>query len=228
MLNKNNQRRLTHHVPLALGGGVVVFVVLYISAWFNLRGEHNVSPKQNYTRWTLGFLKTQLDSYCMEHNDFPGKLSDIPADQSSWSGSGVIVAWSQSPLVGPPLDEWGNLIQYHPGESSYELYSLGRDGQPGGIGLDADLYSDGRNREKALPTFWQFFNSPDVLSGDFFVAGNLAGCVVCCMIFVSLHVPLLSNPDTNLRELIIYTVAIVVISTFVGIALLPLHVPSGH
>ncbi len=40
-----------------------------------------------------------------------------------------------------PDDPWGNPYQYvYPGEnSSFDIYSLGADGRPGGEGLDADI-----------------------------------------------------------------------------------------
>ena len=40
-----------------------------------------------------------------------------------------------------PVDPWGNPYQYaYPGQrGEYDLYSLGRDGQPGGEGADADI-----------------------------------------------------------------------------------------
>src|SRR5690606_35369259 len=40
-----------------------------------------------------------------------------------------------------PVDPWGNPYRYaYPGErGEYDLYTLGRDNQPGGEGLDADV-----------------------------------------------------------------------------------------
>ena len=40
-----------------------------------------------------------------------------------------------------PKDSWGNLYHYRsPGQNGdYDLYSLGRDGQEGGEGIDADI-----------------------------------------------------------------------------------------
>jgi len=40
-----------------------------------------------------------------------------------------------------PVDPWGNPYQYaYPGQrGEFDLYSLGRDGQPGGEGPDADI-----------------------------------------------------------------------------------------
>ncbi len=46
-----------------------------------------------------------------------------------------------------PLDPWGSAYVYRePGTSNptlYDLYTLGRDGQPGGAGEDADVTSWG-------------------------------------------------------------------------------------
>lgn len=42
-----------------------------------------------------------------------------------------------------PLDPWGHPYAYHaPGaKAEFEIISMGRDGQPGGSGEDADIYS---------------------------------------------------------------------------------------
>lgn len=49
-----------------------------------------------------------------------------------------------------PLDPWGNPFQYEsPGQinsSSFDLWSLGADGEPGGDGVDADIGNWSSNR----------------------------------------------------------------------------------
>ncbi len=56
-----------------------------------------------------------------------------PPAPPNWSAGGY--------LAQLPADPWGNPYVYRePGESgTYDLVSLGADGQPGGDGLDADI-----------------------------------------------------------------------------------------
>jgi general secretion pathway protein G len=61
-------------------------------------------------------------------------LVDKPADEPRWSGP-----YLSRDL---PLDPWGHPYTYKvPGDNGrdYTLSSLGKDGRPGGTGLDADI-----------------------------------------------------------------------------------------
>ena len=61
-------------------------------------------------------------------------LVERPTDEPRWSGPYLNRAL--------PLDPWGHAYTYKvPGDSGrdYTLSSLGKDGQPGGMGLDADI-----------------------------------------------------------------------------------------
>lgn len=215
----------TPHVLLALIGGMVVFSILCIAAWYNLRGEFNVSRRQDFTRGALNILSDEVEAYHEIEGKYPHQLEDVPFDRNEWLDPNVIVSWSWCLSTDPPVDYWGHPMQYELEDTTYKLYSLGRDGSAGGIGLDADLYLDGRNREKSLPTFWQFYRSSDVDSGGFVIAGILAGIAVTCMILVSLQLPKLSNQRTDMLMLILYSLVIIWISTVVGIMLLPSHIP---
>jgi len=171
---------------------------------------------------TLRILQQRIDEFRKEHGDLPEDLTDIPELHGLWNNPD-----------GPPVDEWEHPIQYRSDGTSFDLYSHGRDGQPGGIGLDADIFHDGRNREHTLATFAQYFGETDqseVDRGGFFMAmaGLIAGCMIAFITFGSLN-----DLDTSERALkpayfTAYAVAIVCIASLVGAFLLPLHIPSGH
>jgi hypothetical protein len=66
-----------------------------------------------------------------------------------------------------PSDGWGRPFVYSVQDGKPILLSYGRDGKPGGIGLDNDLsnedlppVNDGSLPEKVRPTFSQFFADP--------------------------------------------------------------------
>jgi general secretion pathway protein G len=86
-------------------------------------------------------IGTALDLYKADNGDYPGTevglqaLRQQPGDAKNWNG----------PYLKKPLgsDPWGNeYIYISPGEQnpdSYDLASMGADGQPGGDGKDADV-----------------------------------------------------------------------------------------
>jgi type II secretory pathway pseudopilin PulG len=214
------KRRLFRHAPFAILCGAAVAAVLNLAAWYNLRDQPNVCRRQGDTRRTLRMIQQQIDSYHEEHGELPDALADIPDLRGSWTDP-----------AGPPKDEWGNRIHYRTDGSTFELQSHGRDGRPGGIGLDADLFHDGRNHERALPTFSQYFGETDpaeVDRGGFFFAGLLAAGMVAWMTFHSLKGFDTSENSWTSAHFICSALAIICIASLVGVVLLPLHIPSGH
>ena len=75
-------------------------------------------------------LSLALDLYEMDSGTYPEKLDDLrtkPTEATNWKGPYI---------KKKPLDPWGRTYVYKfPGEhntDSYDLYSLGKDGQEGG------------------------------------------------------------------------------------------------
>ena len=85
-------------------------------------------------------FEKSLDTYRLDVGRYPnteeglGALLAAPATAGArWNGPYLKKAL--------PLDPWGHAFQYRaPGsKSEFEILSLGRDGQPGGTGEDADI-----------------------------------------------------------------------------------------
>ncbi|HJR29449.1 MAG TPA: type II secretion system major pseudopilin GspG [Pseudomonas sp.] len=84
-------------------------------------------------------LSKALDLYRLEVGHYPSTeqglqaLVTAPADEPRWTGP-----YLQKKL---PLDPWGHNYTYrYPGENSeYDLLSMGKDGQPGGEGENAEV-----------------------------------------------------------------------------------------
>ena len=82
-----------------------------------------------------------LDQYRLDNRHYPSveqgldALVTKPENETAWAGPYLKKA--------VPLDPWGKPYVYKsPGErnpSGYDLYTLGRDGKPGGEGEDADV-----------------------------------------------------------------------------------------
>lgn len=90
-------------------------------------------------RAQLKALEDALDQYRLDVGRYPATsaglaaLNGAPSGESRWQGPYLKKA--------VPNDPWGNPYQYRqPGEhGEYDLLSLGRDGQAGGGGEDADI-----------------------------------------------------------------------------------------
>jgi general secretion pathway protein G len=91
-------------------------------------------------RAQLDALDKAISAYRLDTGHLPSPeaglsaLVDRPANDPGWAGPYLQKA--------VPLDPWRHPYFYRvPGDGAheYELGSLGRDGRPGGTGLDADL-----------------------------------------------------------------------------------------
>lgn len=90
-------------------------------------------------RAQIDAFEKALDSYRLDVGRYPtteqglGALETRPANEPKWQGPYLKKA--------VPLDPWGQPYQYrYPGEKGeFDLFSLGKDGQPGGTGENADI-----------------------------------------------------------------------------------------
>jgi general secretion pathway protein G len=91
------------------------------------------------TRAQIDALQKALDQYRIDVGRYPATeqglvaLTQRPAGESRWAGPYLVKA--------APQDPWGRAYLYRaPGEhGDFDLWSLGRDGQPGGEGDSADV-----------------------------------------------------------------------------------------
>ncbi|WP_108947134.1 type II secretion system major pseudopilin GspG [Shewanella halifaxensis] len=83
----------------------------------------------------MQMFQTALDTYRLDNGDYPDSLDELrKSDKPTWDGPYLPKAL--------PLDPWGNPYVYKkPGEdgNAYYMASLGKDGQPGGEGDNADI-----------------------------------------------------------------------------------------
>ena len=94
-------------------------------------------------RAQMKMLDAALESYRMDNAHFPSSeqgltaLINPPPDARNYQPGGYL---RERRL---PADPWGNEYQYEaPGQQnphSYDMWSLGADGAPGGEGIDADI-----------------------------------------------------------------------------------------
>ncbi len=120
----------------------------------SLLTEH---PTHDAPRTTHGFtliellvvitvIAIALDQYRLDNDFYPATSQGLAALRERPGGVPEARNW-RGPYLRKaiPLDPWGRPYTYKsPGDvnaESYDLLSLGRDGQPGGTGEDADVTS---------------------------------------------------------------------------------------
>ena len=121
---------------------IATLAAIVAPALFGNVGE----ARRNSARSQIQILALALDAYRLDNDAFPTSdqgleaLRTLPASgepPANWKGPYL------RQLV--PLDPWGRAYVYTaPGTanpSSYDLYTLGKDGKPGGEGEDADITS---------------------------------------------------------------------------------------
>ena len=98
----------------------------------------------------LAMLKSALDFYRLDIGTYPSTEEGLRALVRKPEGASP--RWQGPYLDGAlPVDPWGNHYVYrYPGErnpESFDLYSLGADGQEGGTGINADISLPGIEEE---------------------------------------------------------------------------------
>jgi len=121
---------------------VVMVIIGMLAAYVAPRYFSQVGRSQvRSAQAQIAALRSALDAYRLDVGSYPTTeqgltvLTTRPNDDEHWNGP-----YLQRVV---PLDPWGRPYQYKsPGEyGEYDLFSLGKDGQPGGSGDDADITS---------------------------------------------------------------------------------------
>jgi general secretion pathway protein G len=126
---------------------VVITVIAILASLVTPMVFRNVGDaKTSSARAQIEILGLALDSYRLDNDYYPSTAQSLEALRQQPAGEPEARNWRGPYLKKPvPLDPYGRPYVYRsPGEAnpdSYDLLSLGRDGQPGGSDEDADLTS---------------------------------------------------------------------------------------
>jgi general secretion pathway protein G len=128
---------------------VVIAIIATLAAVVAPAVFRNVGDaKVNAAKSQLDIFALALDSYRLDNDVFPSTTQGLSALRTAPTGSDAPRNW-RGPYLRKsiPLDPWGRPYVYvAPGKenpTSYDVYTLGRDGAIGGDGEDADLTSWG-------------------------------------------------------------------------------------
>jgi general secretion pathway protein G len=126
---------------------VVIIVLGMLAALVGPRILGRVSEAKSATaRTQIELLGLGLDNYRLDNGGYPTTEQGLAALNEKPAREPLPINW-RGPYLrkATPLDPWGRPYIYRsPGEanpSSYDLMTLGRDGQPGGQDEDADITS---------------------------------------------------------------------------------------
>lgn len=93
------------------------------------------STKKKTAAAQMQMFQTALDTFRLDTGNYPTSLGELTqSSKNGWDGPYLPKS--------VPNDPWGNQYSYAspgPNGEAYALKSLGRDGQPGGEGEDADV-----------------------------------------------------------------------------------------
>ena len=121
------------------------------------------------------------------------------------------------------LDGWNRPFHFEFNGTRLIATSYGRDGQPGGIGLDAELSSDRHDFASHRPTLWQFLF--DMPSGPVLLIAIISAGVAFLLTYLTVKVP--KFDVRGILILVFWTVILVVVSGYFGFVMMALHY-SGH
>src|SRR5919197_5647592 len=119
---------------------VVIVIIGLLAGYVAPRYFSQVGRSEiQVARAQIESLEKALDQYRLDTRHYPSAeqgldaLVSRPANEPNWNGPYL--------KKGVPSDPWGRPYVYRvPGQKGeFDLFSLGRDGRPGGSGEDADI-----------------------------------------------------------------------------------------
>lgn len=160
------------------------------------------------TRYGIKLMAPLLDAYKKEKHTLPRRLEDLHIDLNDSVYS----------------DGWGRHYLYQALGEHYVITSYGRDGVPGGIGLDADIKSDNLSPKEERVTFSQLIR----LEGaeKMIQVAGISGVFATVLCFALFRPITASTPKMGaiaLQLLLLVAGASIVAAIVTG-----LHLPNPH
>ena len=154
LLRQNSKRRtIPKHAPGAkdeqgftLLEMMIVLVIIAVIAGLitvNVMGRPD-EAKATTTRSNITSINAALKMYRLDNGNYPTSEQGLKALVEKPTTAPVPGSWAQDGyLSAPPLDAWQKPYEYQSDGMSFTIRSLGRDGKPGGEGVDADIDGKG-------------------------------------------------------------------------------------
>lgn len=199
--------------------GLAVFVLAYLASWVQFgRAELVHRGPTKFLQYQMSRLNSHLSTFAKENGEYPNSLDQLNHPQGY--GDPSIFRNGQA------TDIWGTPFRYKRTGGDFQLKSLGRDGRPGGVDLDADVYltKDHRTGSARLPVAQFLFDTDG--SGSVFLAALVASLGAAATWFAAQ--PFANRRITLLLELAAVAAVSVGVASLLAIAYLALSQSSGH
>jgi hypothetical protein len=173
---------------------------------------------QEYTARELEAINQAVVAFVQASNTCPETFEQLRLTANNVSD--LEYYWSSGKFV----DGWGHPFAFSSEGTNCLIVSYGRDGKPGGKGVDFDLTSQHPMPKEAMPTFEQFFHNGRIHD-------MIAWCFICGALAAVLSMFTVRVPDFSPRGLVILGLSLgaTVIGTLIVAGVITaLHIPSGH
>ena len=148
LLRQNSKRRTTPYGErgFTLLEMMIVLVIIAVIAGLvtvNVMGRPD-EAKATTTKSNITSINAALKMYRLDNGNYPTSEQGLKALVEKPTAAPVPGSWAQGGyLSAPALDAWQKPYEYQSDGMSFTIRSLGRDGKPGGEGVDADIDGKG-------------------------------------------------------------------------------------
>ncbi len=135
-----------HEAGLTLIEMLIVLVIIAVVAGLITANVINRPDEARVTttKGNISSIEGALKMYRLDNGDYPTTEQGLKALVEKPTVPPVPANWAQGGyLSAPPLDAWGKPYEYKSSGGGFTIRSFGKDGKPGGEGVDADLEGKG-------------------------------------------------------------------------------------
>jgi hypothetical protein len=205
-----NFRKLIHRFLAAAAIWLIVSGISIYVAWGNASTSNDCRWEQYMTRLALKHIADSIAAYRHKFGVSPQSFDDLAKLSNDFS-----------PEVEHPIDGWGHPMVLSINGTNLMVTSYGRDGKPGGIGLDYDLTTEDQDPQEARPTFQQFlYEMP--------TRGMIVSCFICGGLAGLLGFFIIKIPELSLNtmiKLVFKLMVMVLVAVFMASIIAGLHIP---
>ncbi|TGX43174.1 type II secretion system protein GspG [Sphingomonas naasensis] len=125
---------------------MIVLVIIAVIAGLvtvNVMGRPD-EARATTTKSNITSINAALKMYRLDNGNYPTSEQGLKALVEKPTAAPVPGSWATGGyLSAPALDAWQKPYEYQSDGASFTIRSLGRDGKPGGEGVDADIDGKG-------------------------------------------------------------------------------------
>ncbi len=206
-----NLQKLMLRLLVAAAVWLIVSGISVYVAWGNASNSNDCRWEQYITRLRLKSIADSIAAYRQKFGVSPQSLGDLMKFPRPFSPGDME----------HPIDGWGHPMVLSTNTTNLVVTSYGRDGKPGGIGLDYDLTTENPDPKEARPTFQQFLHEMPTkgMILSCFVCGGFAGLLS----FLIVKVPELTR--AQIIKLVLKLIVMVLATVFMASIIAGLHIP---